>query len=331
MTPAITPHAPVSVWAVADGRAGLENQVLGLAEAMGRLHPVRISVKRLRIREPWDRLPVSVWGDPQRRLRPDADSVAPPMPDVVLACGRRAIGFAGMFRAGGAFLVQTQAPRTDLASFDLVIPPTHDGLSGDNVFAIVGAPNRLSAERLATDSARLRPLLGDLPLPYAAVLIGGDSKDFRLDAAALRDIVRILRAAQDTGQTLLVTTSRRTRPGVAATLRAALDPKQLFFWDGTPLTGLSNPYFGMLGLAERVFVTTESANMLTDAAFTGRPVHVLPLRGGAPKWDRLHARLTELRITQPGAPVDAQWTYAPLRETDRAAREIWRRLVAARG
>ncbi|MBC7166127.1 MAG: nucleoside-diphosphate sugar epimerase, partial [Phenylobacterium sp.] len=39
--------APPSVWVVSDGRAGIENQGLGLAEAMGRERPIDLSVKRI--------------------------------------------------------------------------------------------------------------------------------------------------------------------------------------------------------------------------------------------------------------------------------------------
>ena len=82
----------------------------------------------------------------------------------------------------------------------------------------------------------------------------------------------------------------------------------------------------MLGLAERIYVTGESANMLTDAAFTGKPVHMLPLEGGAPKWKRFHASLIDRGVLNPEAGPEDLWTYEPLRETDRAAAEILERM-----
>ena len=48
---------PLSIWVVSDGRAGIENQALGLAEAIQRLTPAAITVKRIRWRRAFDRLP----------------------------------------------------------------------------------------------------------------------------------------------------------------------------------------------------------------------------------------------------------------------------------
>ncbi|MDB5423356.1 MAG: putative nucleoside-diphosphate-sugar epimerase, partial [Phenylobacterium sp.] len=61
-----------------------------------------------------------------------------------------------------------------------MIPPAHDGLTGPNVFPIVGAPNRLSAERLASELARFRTRIEGLPHPRVALIVGGKSKAFDL-------------------------------------------------------------------------------------------------------------------------------------------------------
>ena len=52
---AVSAHAPLSIWAVSDGRAGIENQVLGLAEAVARLTPTEVTVKRLAFKPLFDR------------------------------------------------------------------------------------------------------------------------------------------------------------------------------------------------------------------------------------------------------------------------------------
>ena len=49
--------APLSIWVVSDGRAGIENQALGLAEAVQRLTPAEIATRHIRWRAPFDRLP----------------------------------------------------------------------------------------------------------------------------------------------------------------------------------------------------------------------------------------------------------------------------------
>src|SRR6185369_5196611 len=155
MAQANSPH--LNIWAVSDGRTGIEAQALGLAEAVARLRPAQVTVKRIAWRAPFGRLP---WGliPPRLALAP-ASGIAPPWPDIWIAAGRATLPLSTRVRRwsqGRTFVVQTQDPRTDLKPFDLVIPPTHDELSGPNVFPIVGAPNRMSPERLAAELARFR-------------------------------------------------------------------------------------------------------------------------------------------------------------------------------
>ncbi|HEX7799646.1 MAG TPA: ELM1/GtrOC1 family putative glycosyltransferase, partial [Asticcacaulis sp.] len=123
------------LWAVSDGRAGIENQALGLAEAVARLTPAEIVVKRLRYRAPWDRLPTALKLWPDAMLRQDSDRIAAPWPDIWIGCGRASLphGLRMRERSGGkTFVVQLQDPKTDLAPYDLVIAPEHDHLRGAN-------------------------------------------------------------------------------------------------------------------------------------------------------------------------------------------------------
>ena len=147
---------PLRIWAVSDGRAGIEAQVVGLAEAVARLKPAHIAVKRIGWKAGLGHLP---W-----RLIPTAartgDPLGPPWPDIWIAAGRATLPLSTRvlrWSEGKTFVVQTQDPRAPLDRFDLVIPPEHDRLSGPNVFPIVGAPNRVTAERLALDLARFEP------------------------------------------------------------------------------------------------------------------------------------------------------------------------------
>ena len=313
-------NAP-TIWALSDGRAGMRSQALGLAEATARLTGARVVEKAITIRQPWDRLPTALWGDPSSRLAEGSDAMTPPWPGVLVACGRRTVPFA-LAMPDTVLTVQCQDPRTDPARFGLVVPPAHDGLDGPNVFPLLGSPNRLTEDRLARDAEALAARLPPLPRPLSVFLIGGHSKDHRMTPAALHGIADVAEAAANLGQGLLVSFSRRTPEGAIAFLAEAFEALGAWVWDGHDLPGLGNPYFGLLGLADRLFVTSESANMLTEAAFTGRPVHALPLQGGGAKWRRLHAQLTEHGVLDPEAGIADEWSYAPLRETDRAAEAV---------
>ncbi len=168
MSPSLSP-APLSgtCWVVTEGVIGMENQALGLAERLG----LPVIVKRVSQRAPWRWVAPFSIGVPFRRTTPGSDSLAPPWPRVLIGCGRQSIPFSIAIRkasGGYTFTVQTQNPRIDTASFDLVVPPQHDGLTGANVFAILGSPNRINAAHLAEARTNFAPLFAPLKPPRLA-------------------------------------------------------------------------------------------------------------------------------------------------------------------
>ncbi|MBW8880244.1 MAG: mitochondrial fission ELM1 family protein, partial [Asticcacaulis sp.] len=119
----------LTLWAVSDGRAGIENQVLGLAEAVARLTPADVVVKRLRYKPLFDRWPTALKLAPDAMLTADSDRVEAPWPDIWIAAGRATLPFSTLMRqrsAGRTMVVQLQDPKTDARAFDLVIAPDHD-------------------------------------------------------------------------------------------------------------------------------------------------------------------------------------------------------------
>jgi mitochondrial fission protein ELM1 len=171
---------PLTLWAVSDGRAGIENQVVGLAEAVARQRRATIEIKRVGWKGRFGRLPwwAHIW--PRRSLTPES-GIAPPWPDIWIAAGRATLPLSIRMRRWSnakSLVVQIQDPRAPPQLFDLVAPPKHDRLSGDNVFPITGSPHRVTPTRLAAEYARFAPLIDALPHPRVAALIGGRSKAF---------------------------------------------------------------------------------------------------------------------------------------------------------
>ncbi len=113
----------------------------------------------------------------------------------------------------------------------------------------------------------------------------------------------------------MITTSRRTPAGLVRDLAALAEPGRCELYTGEG----ENPYFAFLGSADLIFVTEDSTNMLTEAAFTGRPVYSLPLEGNPGKFRRLHAGLEAHGALRPFLGRIDDWSYAPLDETRRIA------------
>ncbi len=317
--------APLTCWAVSDGRRGMANQVLGLAEALARLCPLTIVEKTVALRAPVRWLPYGLLGlgipDPLRFLAPGSDPVAAPWPDVLIACGRAgaALSLAVRRASGGRTVtVQTQDPRMDPGKFDLVLPPSHDGLTGPTVLPLLGSPHRVTAETLAAGHGAFADTFAALPRPLAGVLIGGSSRAYRLDGPRMRALAGDLRRLSDQGVGLAITTSRRTGQENEAILRTALDGSGAYLWDGSG----ENPYFGLLAHADHILVTADSTNMVTEAGATGKPVHILPLDGGTAKFDRFHREMAARGVARPFSGQLESWSYEPLAETARAAQAI---------
>lgn len=311
-------------WVVSDGKAGMEVQCRGLAEALG-FDPI---VKRIDMRRPWRWLPPGLISKPLARTDPAADTLAPPWPDVLIASGRQTVALSIAVRRqsrGRTFTIQVQNPAIDPAHFDVVVAPRHDRLSAPNVIATTGGLNQVTASRLAAAAARFGVRYDHLPHPRVAVLIGGNSKVHRLTEAATRRLsAQLAVLARREGAGLMVTPSRRTGASNLAILRQALSGLSAEIWDGTG----ENPYFAFLALADSIVVTSDSVNMVSEAATTGKPVFTVDLDGGSSKFRRFHAAMRDKGITRPFTGTLAHWTYPPLRDTQHAAAEICRRLAA---
>lgn len=312
----------------------MENQALGLAEALQRLSPSSdISIRRVKWRPAFDRLPSALkapW-----MLDPASDPVFPAAgeawPDVWIATGRATLPLSLIARrrsGGRTFVVQTQDPRWRTGDFDLVVAPRHDGIAGPNVLSITGSPHRIAAGRLAESAPAFAERLAPLPRPRVAVLIGGRSRAHDLPEAHAAELAeRIAAAVEAAGGSLMLTFSRRTPEAAKAAMTARLSRVPGWIWDGTG----PNPYFAFLHAADHVLVTEDSANMAAEAASTGKPVHVLPMvpLKAADKFARLHADLRERGAARPFDGRLHSWSYEPLNETERAAREVLRRIRKA--
>ncbi len=310
-------------WVLTDGKAGTRNGALGLAEAVG----LPVVDKHVHSRLPWRWLPPIAWPPGVIADGSGGDSLGPPWPRLLVSAGERSVGPALEIRRrarGATFCVHIQHPRLNPRRFDLVVVSAHDRLEGPNVRPTLGALHRVTQNRLADAAAGWTGSVDDLPHPRVAVLIGGANRIYRFgadEAVRLGDGLR--RAAEATGGSLLVTASRRTGTANQAILRDRLDNLPVYFWDGSG----DNPYFAFLALADAFVVTSDSVNMVSEACFTGKPVHVFELPGGrGSKFGRFHQALAEARLTRPFRDALEDWRYTALDERSAIAAEIRDRL-----
>jgi mitochondrial fission protein ELM1 len=263
------PSAPL-VWALTGQRAGDRAQILALTEALGwTFVEKRLFYNRL------STIPNLLLGSSCLSLdRVVSDSLAPPWPDLIIASGRLSAPIARWIRrqAGGRTrLVHIGRPWAPLEHFDLVVStPQYQLPPRENLLQNTLSLNRIDPERLAEAAVAWAPRLAHLPRPIIGVIVGGDARPYVLDPETADRLGRAAnRLAGERNASLVVTTSRRTRPEAVAALFGALTvPSYRHSWS----EGAENPYLAFLALADSLIVTGDSASMLSEACATGKAV-----------------------------------------------------------
>ena len=306
-------------WVVSDGRRGIENQALGLAEAVARRladQSIQARIERVVVRQDgFVTLPSGAC------------------PDIWIGCGRAAVQIVSKHRRifPETYFVYIQDPRRRHDLFDLIIAPDHDRLKRHNAIGMIGSPNRVAQSQLTEAAREFKDRIEALPGPRAAILIGGDSKRFKLDASVALYLEERLQSLLDQNVSLMITVSRRTPVAVRKTLHDRFAGQdRVWFHDGESDPDAANPYFAFLAAADWVFVTEESTNMLVEAATLGKPVYVLAMSGRPGKFARLHAALEGSGAARPYLGHLDTWRYDPLDETGRVADILIQRWQAER-
>jgi len=312
-----------TTWVITDGKLGMVNQAMGLAEAVG----FTTVAKTIRPGAPWKWLPAGLWPAAASGIGRGSDPIGGEPPDLLISCGRHAVGPALWLKRrhdSRPFVVHVQHPRINPALFDLVIAPAHDSLVGANVLQVTGSMHGVTRTKLAAAAERFGSAYRHVKRPLVAVLIGGSNSVYALTEATVeRLIAGLKRLAEVHGAGLLVTLSRRTGATAEKRLREALAGVAAEIWSGTG----ENPYLGYLALADAVVVTCDSVNMISEACATGKPVYIADLPGGGnSKFAAFHGRLLSAGMARPFEGYLESWSYQPLDDTARAASEIRRRM-----
>lgn len=277
------------VWVISDGVAGMRFQSLALAEAMGwtaasGFHDIIAAPRQpLRSLPHLGRIPMLASLLPiSTPPLPLADNG---FPDILVTCGRRMAGISIAIRqrarASGHHMktIHIQDPRLDPACFDILLVPAHDPARGSNVIVSTGSLNRLTPDAIADAARTLDAKWIKAGFPRVAVMLGGDNRRYRISPKMARHMaLKLARFATHTNASLAVVPSRRTPPDLIRHLTETLMIDTLAINSqsshqiATPQD--TNPYPGILGVADAIIVTSDSVNMASEATITGKPVMI---------------------------------------------------------
>jgi mitochondrial fission protein ELM1 len=305
----------VKIWTLTDGHTGMNSQVSGLAEGLG-FETVSKKVDR---RMPWALLPPTWnWGALQQLIK-GSDSLAPPYPDILISAGRRSLPFSlALGRICGKKMIRlhVQDPRINPRHFDHVIVCEHDRLRGPNVWVGAGPLNPINPTTLQEAARIWETSFHPLPRPLTAFLVGGHTNRYRLTQKVAEDLLQAFQGILDSGSGLILLSSFRTPSFLTKQMAAFAQThkSRVFFYEGHG----PNPYRGALALGDFFVVTNDSANMMFEACYTGKPVFTFPLNGhqNTPPF-RFSLSLQQSGLVRPFALPFENWTYTPPRETER--------------
>ena len=251
----------LNCWILTDGAAGNVKQARVLARGLG-LNAREFVVKLNALER--------AFAPRFRRARFAALNLTP-MPDLAdsldcpfaIGCGRAgAIALDALKCARPAVrTVQILAPRCDPGRFDAIVCPEHDRLNAPNVVSMVGALNDIDDAWLAAGRASISQAN---PAASILLLVGAPTHNAPYTAAQFAHLLQRLDA-----KNLCISASRRTPPEFLALIRASGASVWTGAGDGP------NPYQGWLSSADRIIVTPDSVNMISEACATYAQVEVV--------------------------------------------------------
>jgi mitochondrial fission protein ELM1 len=272
----------ITVWCLLGKKAGDNTQVRALADELG----FGYEEKHI-LAQPWELL---VHLGPRGSLagidRHASSALEPPWPDLVITAGRRNEPVAQWIRdrsGGRTRLVHIGRPWAPLRDWDLIVTtPQYFLPQQDNILHNSLPLHRVAVEEMEAAGAALEPGLEELPRPWIAVLVGGDSGRFVMTPGKGERLGSLaLGLAAVSGGSLLVTDSPRTPADAGDALQGQLaGPHFCYRWS----SGGENPYRGLLALADAFVVTGESMSMLGEAADTGKPLYIFDMGDGDAHW-----------------------------------------------
>lgn len=311
------------IFAVSDGRAGIERQAQAMANALADVIGANIQTIRLNPKPPQALLPPDKWPMPISALPREQQSIFyGQMPNIWIGNGRRAIPYSLWIKANrkNVLTIQIQDPKIPSKNFDFVIAPMHDEVKGENVFETLGGLVYYSKNDIAKAIDKFEKYKNET-CEKILVILGGDSKTHKFSLSRANEIISQLNKLKSQNRTFWISTSRRTPENIADAFRNFAKENNYSFF-GNEKTDGENPFLSWLALSDIALITEDSANMLSDAAFFGLPINLLRLEGSSKKFDRLHKSFEEIGALRIFNGEIQKFTYKPINSIENIAKSI---------
>ncbi|MEM9015307.1 MAG: mitochondrial fission ELM1 family protein [Pseudomonadota bacterium] len=298
------------IWVITDGKIGDDVHCYAVAEALAdNFRKVVVNPAELfAAMAPWGPIP------PNDRPEHAGSPIAGTPPDIVVASGRRAIPYVRTVQRrseGNTKVLIMKDPRFGRNSADLIWAPSHDRLSGANVFSTLTSPHGLGA-KISSNAVYPNSPITRLPRPRLGIVLGGVSGSVKFGSSDIDRFVQIVENAVQYFASAAVTRSRRTPNRLADAVMRALQKSSIQSVDGS--STVENIYTDILGTSDALLVTGDSHNMVSESLASQAGVYVFRPTGLSKKLSWFLDKLIEddairecNRDMEPfqSAPIDA--------------------------
>jgi len=248
-------------------------------------------------------------------------------PSIVISCGRKSVYLSIYLKKKYKNLINIhiQNPKINFDKFNYIVAPAHDNINGKNVLISTGALHKFNEKNLK------EVLNNQFDIPknnLMSIIIGGDNRHYKFSLSETDNLISKIKdiKKQNPQYNILILFSRRTSDEVKKLLNNNLKNIAI-------IANEKNKDFYKFALKNSNFfvVTSDSTSMISECAFTGKPIYIfsLPFKRKSKRIESFHEHFMNLNITKElGNKNDLiPWSYKLLNESERIAGIIKERII----
>ena len=239
-------------------------------------------------------------------------------PDILITCGRKSVYFSLLLKKifkKEIVTIHIQDPKINPKRFNYVIAPKHDDLQGLNIIHSFGAIHQFTKKIIKNCN-------DDIGIKYSnnlvSIMLGGHNRHYKFSKKIIIELIEKIKKLKYKFHNcnFIVIGSRRTDNNLIDLLQDQLN-NIAYVWDKKA----KNPYLFALKNSKFFIITSDSTSMISECAFTGKPIYVyhLPFKRISKRIANFHSEFEKKNITRNFKDNLEEWQYQPLNEAERIA------------
>ena len=249
-------------------------------------------------------------------------------PNIIISCGRKSVYLSLYLKKiylKDVITIHIQNPKIKTSKFDFVVTPNHDEIEGQNVIKSIGAIHQFTKKNLNEEKNTYSSIQKD---NLISVIIGGKNRHYKFSKKNILDLINKIKDLKNRYPkfNFLIIGSRRTNKDMINILQKELN-KFAYIWNGID----RNPYSFALKYSKFFIVTSDSTSMISECAFTKKPIYVfhLPFKRTSNRIKKFHDEFENRKITQKFSDhIDLiEWQYETLDEAKRISGILKERII----